>query len=199
MKTKVKRTIYGLAILAVVMLFGVNLAQAVDVDFYSDAIIRPGEDYDTVSVYDTPPDHTTVNMFGGIIEGVHSYDSSTFNVHEGEMWRGVFTSDSSIVNIHGGSVTLEGSLFTDSSTLNIFGGDVFLGAPYAEDSSTINIYGYNFSEFPAFSLTGYLADGTPFEFIELTHAISHINLIVVPEPTTLLLLGLGCLFLRKRS
>jgi len=106
--------------------------------------------------------------------------------------------ESSTTNIYGGDIMLDGCLFTDSSTLNIFGGDVFLGAPYAEDSSTINIYGYNFSEFPAFSLTGYLADGTPFEFIELTHAISHINLIVVPEPATLFLLGMGVLVFRKR-
>lgn len=49
MKTKV------FAILAVVTLCGVCSVQAGDVDFYSDAIIRPGDDYDNVFVYDTPP------------------------------------------------------------------------------------------------------------------------------------------------
>jgi len=186
-------------ILAVVMLCGVYPVRAVDVDFYSDAIIRPGDAYDVVSVYDTPPVPTVVHMFGGSVYRFRTYDSSIVNIFAGELERGGVMWESSTMNIYGGDIMLDGPLFTDSSTLNIYGGDVFLGAPHAEDSSTINIYGYGFSEFPAFSLTGYLADGSPFKFIELTHAISHINLIVIPEPTTLLLLGLGGLLLRKRT
>ena len=89
---------------------------------------------------------------------------------------------------------VEGCLLSDVISRNfIHFAEVF------EDSSTINIYGYDFSEFPAFSLTGYLSDGSPFEFIELTYAVSHINLIVIPEPVTVLLLGLGGLFLRWRT
>ena len=187
-----------LTALSIIILCGVCPVQAVDVDFYSDAIIRPGDAYDNVFVYDTPPDHTTVHMFGGSVEVFHTYDSSTVNIHGGELTAQVGLWELSTMNIYSGDITLDSSLFTDSSTLNIYGGDVFLGAPHAEDSSTINIYGYGFSEFPAFSLTGYLADGSPFKFIELTHAISHINLIVIPEPTTLLLLGLGGLLLRKQ-
>ncbi len=192
MKTKL------FTILLVVMLCGVCSVQAGDVDFYSDAIIRPGEVYDTVSVYDTPPVPTVVHMFGGSVKSIYAFNSSTVNIFGGEIRKSVSMWESSTTNIYGGNIMLDGCLFTDFSILNIYGGDVFLGAPYAEESSTINIYGYEFSEFPAFSLTGYLSDGSPFEFIELTHAISHINLIVIPEPASVLLLGLGGLLLRRR-
>ena len=192
MKTKI------ITIMAVLMLLPVSQVQAIDVDLYSDAIIGPGDIFDVVTVYDTPPDNTTVHMFGGSVYRFRTYGSSTVNIHGGELEQGCVTWESSTMNIYGGTVMLDTPLFTDSSTLNIYGGDVRMGQPYAEDSSTINIYGYDFSESPAFSLTGFLSDGSPFEFIELTYAQSHINLIVIPEPTTLFLLVIGSFLLRKR-
>jgi len=195
MKTKV------FAILIVLMFFGVNLAQAVDVDFYSDAIIRPGEDYDTVSVYDTPPVPTVVHMFGGSIKSVHSYDSSTFNIHEGDLCRGIFARDSSTVNILGGAISLDGLSVGDSATLNIFGGDFSSGnSPYFSESSTVNIYGYGFEYDGSWTLTGFLSDGSSFMFNELfASQYPHLNLIVIPEPSIVLLLAFGGLSLRRRN
>jgi len=188
-----------LSILAGVILFGVSPAQAVDVDLCSDTIIGPGDDYDLVFVYDTSPIHTKVEMFGGNVFGFITHDSSIVNIHGGELEKGITTYDSSKLSIYGGTILLDTPLLTGSSTLNIYGGDVRMAAPCAEGSSTINIYGYDFSELPAFSLTGYLSDGTPFEFIELTYAYSHINLVVIPEPATMLFFCLGALILRKQS
>jgi len=188
----------SMMLVAVVMLLLASEVQAIDVDFYSDATIEDGDVYTNVFVYDTPPDTTTVDMFGGTVRVFHTYYSATVNIHGGELTTQVGMWEASTMNIYGGSVMLDSCLFTDSSTLNIYGGDVRMGSPYAEDSSTINIYGYDFSEFPAFSLTGFLSEGSPFEFIELTYAQSHINLIVIPEPTTLFLLVIGCFLLRKR-
>lgn len=187
-----------LTILVAVMLVSVCKVWAIDITFDSDAIIGPGDEYDIVSVYDTPPVPTVVHMFGGSVYRFYTYDSSTVNILGGELERRIDMWDSSTVNIYGGTIFLDSPGFGDSSTLNIFGGDVGMGQPGAGGSSMINIYGYDFSEFPAFSLTGYLSDGSPFEFIELTHAIPHINLIVIPEPATILLLGLGTILLRKQ-
>ena len=194
MKTKI------ITILAAAeLLLPVSKVQAIDVDLYSDAIIRHGDDYDLVFVYDTSPLHSKVDMFGGNVFGFITHDSSKVNIHAGELEKGITTYDSSTLSIYDGTILLDTPLITGSSTLNIYGGDVRMGAPYAENSSTINIYGYDFSEFPAFGLTGYLSDGSSFEFIELTYAMSHINLIVIPEPASVLLLSLGILFLKKRK
>jgi len=197
MRITMKKTI--IALLAVVILLIVSQVQAIDVDFYSDAIIGPGDDYELVFVYDTSPLHTKVEMFGGNVFGFITHDSSIVNIHGGELEKGITTYDSSKLSIYGGTILLDTPLLTGSSTLNIYGGDVRMGAPFADNSSTINIYGYDFSEFPAFSLTGYLSDGTPFEFMELTYAYSHINLVVIPEPATILFFCLGALLLRKRN
>jgi len=187
-----------LTILAVVMLCGVCSVQAGNVDFYSDAIIRPGEVYDIVSVYDTPPVPTVVHMFGGSIKSVHSYDSSTFNIHEGELCRGIFARDSSTVNILGGAISLDSLSVGDSATLNIFGGDFSSGnSPYFSESSTVNIYGYDFEYDGSWTLTGFLSDGSSFMFNELfASQYPHLNLIVIPEPASVFLFCLGALLLR---
>ena len=66
MKTKI------MTILVVVKLLIVSQVQAIDVDIYSDTVIQEGDYYDTVvNVYDTPPDHTTVDMTGGFVHVPH--------------------------------------------------------------------------------------------------------------------------------
>ena len=87
---------------------------------------------------------------------------------------------------------------SDSSTLNIYGGDLISGRPYFSESSMVNIYGYGFN-YDSYILTGFLADGSSFLFNELpSDTYSHMNLIVIPEPMTILLLGLGTMLLRKQ-
>jgi hypothetical protein len=190
MKTKILVTVLVLVVLG-------GRTQAVDIDFYSDATIDNGDVYEIVSVYDTPPDFTTVDMIGGSVYVFQTYDYTTVNLYGGELTGQVAMWDSSTMNIYSGSVALDTPQFTDSSVLNIHGGNVSMGAPYTEGSSIINIYGYDFGPL-GFTLTGYLSDGTPFEFTELTHAQSHINLIVIPEPATVFLLAVGALALRRR-
>ncbi len=190
-----------LTILAAIVLFGVCPVQAVNIEFRTDTIIRPGEVYDIVSVYDTPPDASTVHMFGGSIKSVQSYDSSIVNIHDGEVWWSITTRDFGTINIYGGSLNLEYLAVSDLCTLNIYGGDVYIGnSPVFSDSSSVNIYGYGFNYDGARLLTGYLSDDSHFfmgECYPSDYAL--LNLIVIPEPATLLLVGIGTIFLRKRG
>jgi len=200
MKTRIIRTIYGLAILAVVISLGVCPVKAGNVDFYSDAIIRPGEVYDIVSVYDTPPVPTIVHMFGGKIRTLKTYDSSSANIHDGQISESINIYNLSTVNIHGGNIDLIYFAVSDLGTLNIYGGELCVdNAPYFSESSTVNIYGYDFSYDGVRHLTGFLADGSSFIFSELSPSrYSHMNLIVIPEPITILLFSLGSSLIRKR-
>ena len=110
------------------------------------------------------------------------------------------------VDISGGILDL--GLVDIHSDFSISGGSFYASDSYVDYSgpgiATINVYGYGFSYDPDGGilgggiLTGYLLDNNAFTFDGLNELeYSRFNLI--PEPTTLLLLGLGGLFLRKRS
>lgn len=109
MKTK------AITILAALMFLPVSQVQAV-LNIYSDAVIQEGDYYDTVvNVYDTPPDYTTVDMTGGFVHNLRSYDSS-------------------IINMTGGEILTLGAYIT--SIANVSGGDVY--SLRAWDSATVN-------------------------------------------------------------
>jgi hypothetical protein len=169
-------------LIMVAVALAMGSVQAADMAFYADATIEDGDVYDIVRVYDTPPDHTTVDMFGGSIEGLQTFDATTVNIYGGGLEQAIETYDLSLVNIYGGS-GLVGLYMRDASTLNIYGGKVSLNysAPWVLDSSELNIYGYDF-DFDGFTLTGFLSDGSAFKYIELTYASSNMNLIEVGEP-----------------
>jgi hypothetical protein len=86
-------------------------------DIYSDATIEEGDEYNVVSVYDTPPDHSTVGMTGGWVDTLDAYNESTINITSG------------IIN------TLNS---WESSHVNVFGGSIY--ALDAYDTSTVNVW-----------------------------------------------------------
>lgn len=194
MRIIMKKT--SMMLVAVVMLLLASQVKAIDVDFYSDATIEDGDVYTNVFVYDTPPDTTTLDMYGGSVVGFLTYDSSTVNIYGGEVWGGLATLNLSTINIYGGSVECHSLTVNDSSTLNVYGGGLYVGnSPGFSEASTVNIYGYGFN-YGSNRLTGFLSDGSAFLFNELPfEEYSHMNLI--PEPATFLLFGLGALLLRS--
>ena len=54
-------------------------------DIYTDAVIEEGDIYNVVRVYDTLPDHTTLNMVGGMVDWIRTHDYSTLNVTGGNV------------------------------------------------------------------------------------------------------------------
>jgi hypothetical protein len=144
-----------ITILAAVMFLPVSQVQAV-LDIYSDTVIQEGDYYDTVvNVYDTPPDHTTVDMTGGFVHNLRSYDSSIINMTGGEILTleayntssanvsggevySLSAWDSATVNFYDDARSLSLGSFGDFGIVNMTGGSTeYLGAGY---SGTINIY-----------------------------------------------------------
>jgi hypothetical protein len=105
-------------------------------------------------------------------------------------------------------IAYHSSQVSDSSTVNIHGGQI-ADWLYATDSSVVNIYGYDFEYSPdtgsrnGGQLTGYWSDGSPFKinFLDnITFGSTYYDYVVlIPEPSTLLLLGLGAVMLKRKS
>ncbi len=125
-------------------------------DIYNDATIGDGSEFNVVNVYDTSPDHTTVDMTGGIVDQMSTYDFSTLNLTAGNI-SSLYARESSTANISGGSVygiqTWDSAVVHfsatasatsigaagDFATLNMSGGATeYLGAG---ESGTVNLYG----------------------------------------------------------
>ena len=125
-----------LFIAVTVLLAGARVYALPDKTFTSSGQILPGEEWNSVYIYN---DDTIVDMLGGFAEGIGTYDAST-------------------VNIIGGHVnTLDA---TEFSTANVSGGEVY--GLWAEDSGTVKLFpnGTVFSLGASGSGTTYMTGGT---------------------------------------
>jgi hypothetical protein len=116
-----RRRILSILILVVLAIFWPgNVEATLNWDIYADAVVSNGEAYNVVSVYDTPPEHTSVNVIGGYIDVMRLYDASTADVTGGNM-SSLGAVGYSTANIRG-AAEIGSAVADDFGTLNIFGG-----------------------------------------------------------------------------
>ena len=144
--------------------------------------IGAGDVYDVVQVIDpmdpNGPMMTLVTMTGGQVGELMIYGMST-------------------VDIEGGEILGNTLKAFEHSTANLKGG--IIGALEAYDNATIIVYGKNlFWDDINGTLSGRWLDGTSFSIpVTTPETMSHV--VLIPEPATLCVLGLGGLALLRRK
>lgn len=167
-----------IVILAVVTALGVGQVEAATWWDSGHHVINDGDVYGEVFL----ENDASVDVLGGSILKLELFNFSTGDIFGGEM-DSLWTNDYTVASIHGGTLD-ELACFPESS--------VYL---YAYDVTFHPPDGTHNDQW----LEGkYLNDGTPFSF-EFYHDDCIPQLHIVPEPSTLLLLSLGVLILRKRD
>jgi hypothetical protein len=136
-----------------------------------------------------------VTISSGSISGdLFARSSSQVTMTEGSVG-GVFYSDgSSFVNWYGGAIGRRLTLI-DTATLTIYGSNfVVNGIPFG-CGEIKSISGGYYTDEPLRTLTGTLANG---DIIDHQFQIGNdAKIVIVPEPATLLLLGLGAVVARR--
>jgi len=207
---------------AIVGSITVNLmADPFDITFTTDGLIQTGDDYNLVDVYG---DTTTVEMTGGEVYHLWTYNQSTTNI-TGGLVAYAQTNDQSIINISGGVVHEPRAWYdgiinvtggecwnveVGGGQFDISGGQITGSGIYAPTSgSIVNIYGYGFAYNPLTGgndgqLTGFWQDTTPFsiDFYHLGFAstVNSYDSVVlhevnpIPVPSAVILGSLGLTF-----
>jgi len=137
-----------------------------------------------------------VNISGGSIGGfLLNWVDSEVNIYGGSIAGYIDNNYTGQVNIYGGSIG--GNLYLDEqSTITIFGSDFAVDQQSFGYGEITSILGGHSGNEPARLLTSTLASGEPIN--NLFHIGYDARIILVPEPATITLFGLGILILRKR-
>ena len=149
------------------------------ISFSSNGVIQDGDSYEGVFVYGN---NTTVEIKGGSIGKLSSFDRSTVNISGGHVTNAQ-SYEQSTINISGGivrvpntgdagsTINITGGTFwnieSGSGVLNMSGGHIEgLGVFAVTGDGEVNIYGYGFEYQPMPGqndrLTGFWQDGVPF-------------------------------------
>jgi hypothetical protein len=146
-------------------------------------------------------DQSTINITGGHTYWPHAMDNSIITFSGNALAGNIIAFDSGKIIMTGGTTVYLGAGY--SGTIDLYGGTV-TESLYVGDLATINIYGHDFIYDPdggasdGGQIRGFYLDNSEF-VIDLNgeETYSHINF--VPEPTSLLLFGLGALIVRRKK
>ena len=193
-------------IIVILMLFVIATgAWAVDYE------VTWGDDFGVLDLIGTMENPDTLLMTGGTGHdlGVTAWstaiihDTDPINISEtaGGIWE-IDVSGHSELTINDGD--FYDIVCDDYSTLNLHGGQIFNSLEIEHLTTWVHIYGYGFNNDPFIGspLTGFWADATPFSINLVDDTISTYNQIVfheIPEPASIILLGLGGLMFRRRT
>ncbi len=145
-------------------------------------------------------DYSQINLLGGTVKNqLYAYEYSVVDISSGNV-KYLYTYDNSEAEISGGSMLEVGT--RGSSQVDIIGGSI-VNNLISWENSQITVFGSGFN-FPLGEITA--SDGTLTGTLMNGDAINarfyiynDSSIMLVPEPATLLLLGLGGLLLRKRK
>ncbi len=163
-------------------------------------------------------DSTRVTVSGGAMDSLQIFDTSRVTVSGGSISANLSANGSSQVAVSGGSIG--GGLYVfDSTRVTVSGGqigrDIFAGWDTG-DNNQLTFFGWRFAvngvpfgygeltsiyggtpyDEPARRLTGILASGEPLD--NDFYIGGNASIVLVPEPATLLLLGIGAVVLLGR-
>ncbi len=148
---------------------------------------------------------STINMTGGLVDySLAALDNSVISVSGGSVGHHIGVYDNATITMSGGSVgtylkaSHDGTFYLEGTNFAINGTALAYGSKLSDFvSSTDIINGYDFY---TGTITGTLTDGSALnnEFRIYNNGIDYnADIIIIPEPCTLVLLSLGGLVLRR--
>ena len=149
----------------------------------------------TIGNYLFSSENSRINISGGSINSLLASINSKVCIFDGSIITNLYASENSRVDIWGGSIGGNVSTAKDS-ILTIYGRDFavdYVPVGYIELNS---IFGGSIVDEPFRRLTGVLANG---ELMSNRFRIgANAKIVLIPEPSTILLIGLGALAMLKK-